>query len=164
MRGLLWRQTMVRPAVSKTGLNPPTLAFVVWPLAGGAAVRVALLSHHSARTQASPRPCSAPSSPGLRASPNGAALLRAGGLTGAGFVVSLVRDMALAATYGRSASLDVFFVALGPTLYWGTESANLAYLTPGPANHGSVRRRYSRSSSTISPVRPSCSPTGPSSR
>jgi hypothetical protein len=29
-----------------------TLAFVVWPLAGGAAVRVALLSSQSARTQA----------------------------------------------------------------------------------------------------------------
>jgi len=69
----------------------------------------------------------------LLASPNSAALLRTGALTGAGFVISLVRDMTLAATYGGSASLDVFFVALAPTLYWGTESANLAYLGTMPA-------------------------------
>lgn len=69
----------------------------------------------------------------LRASPNGVALLRTGALTGAGFVISLLRDVTLAATYGGSASLDVFFVALGPTLYWGTESANLAYLGAMPA-------------------------------
>src|SRR2546427_5175047 len=69
----------------------------------------------------------------LRASPNSAALLHTGALTGAGFVISLLRDVPLAATYGGSASLDVFFVALGPTLYWGTESANLAYLGAMPA-------------------------------
>jgi len=60
-------------------------------------------------------------------------LFRTGALTGAGFVISLVRDVTLAATYGGSASLDVFFVALGPTLYWGTENANLAYLGALPA-------------------------------
>jgi putative peptidoglycan lipid II flippase len=69
----------------------------------------------------------------VRASSTGAALLSTGALTGAGFVISLVRDMTLAATYGGSPSLDVFFVALGPTLYWGTESANLAYLGTMPA-------------------------------
>lgn len=69
----------------------------------------------------------------LRTSSTGAALLRTGALTGAGFAISIVRDMTLAATYGGSPALDVFFVALGPTLYWGLESANLAYLGAMPA-------------------------------
>jgi putative peptidoglycan lipid II flippase len=51
-----------------------------------------------------------------------------GGLAALGYLASMLRDALLAAYYGGSAALDVYFVALSPAQFLGTEAATLAYL------------------------------------
>jgi putative peptidoglycan lipid II flippase len=45
-----------------------------------------------------------------------------------GYVLSVVRDSVLARYYGGSSALDLYFVALSPSLFVGMEAASLAYL------------------------------------
>jgi len=67
-----------------------------------------------------------------RASPLRRALSRTALLTGAGYGIGIWRDAALTSTLGGTRSLDIFFAALAPALLWGTEMANLAYLSVLP--------------------------------
>src|SRR5436309_2819181 len=49
-------------------------------------------------------------------------------LTGVAYTASIVRDAVLAALYGRSSALDIYFIALAPSQFLGMEIASLAYL------------------------------------
>ena len=49
-------------------------------------------------------------------------------LTGVAYLASIVRDAVLAAYYGGSAPLDIYFIALAPSQFLGMEIASLAYL------------------------------------
>src|SRR5437016_2946441 len=49
-------------------------------------------------------------------------------LTGIAYTASIVRDAILAAFYGGSAALDIYFIGLAPSQFLGTEIASLVYL------------------------------------
>src|SRR2546425_2491086 len=49
-------------------------------------------------------------------------------LTGIAYTASILRDAILAALYGGSAALDIYFVALAPSQFLGMEVASLGYL------------------------------------
>jgi putative peptidoglycan lipid II flippase len=49
-------------------------------------------------------------------------------LTGVAYLASIVRDTVLAAHYGGSPALDIYFIALSPSQFLGIEIASLLYL------------------------------------
>ena len=49
-------------------------------------------------------------------------------LTGLAYLTSIARDAILAAYYGGSAALDIYFIALSPSQFLGMEIASLSYL------------------------------------
>lgn len=49
-------------------------------------------------------------------------------LTGVAYLTSIARDAILAAYYGGSTALDVYFIALSPSQFLGMEIASLSYL------------------------------------
>jgi putative peptidoglycan lipid II flippase len=57
-----------------------------------------------------------------------ASIALVGTLSALGYILSILRDSVLARYYGHSSSLDVYFVALLPSQFVGTEAASLAYL------------------------------------
>ncbi|HUL03238.1 MAG TPA: hypothetical protein VLV16_08445, partial [Gemmatimonadales bacterium] len=61
--------------------------------------------------------------PGVRRS-----IIFVGLLAVLGYLVSALRDAVLAAFYGGSPALDVYFIALSPAQFLGMEGASLAYL------------------------------------
>jgi peptidoglycan biosynthesis protein MviN/MurJ (putative lipid II flippase) len=67
-------------------------------------------------------------------------------LTGLAYVASLLRDAILAALYGGSAALDIYFIALAPSQFVATEVATLVYLSFLP--------QFSRAIADISGVNP----------
>ena len=55
-----------------------------------------------------------------------------------GYALSIVRDALLATFYGGSRALDIYFIALSPAQFVGTEAASLAYLAFSPEFAGAA--------------------------
>src|SRR5437762_3335292 len=70
-------------------------------------------------------------------------------LTGVAYATSIIRDAVLAALYGGSRALDIYFLALAPSQFLGLELASLAYLTFLPEFSRSLREGDSLSVSQL---------------